>query len=154
MVAKKLGKREAKKMLTDMFDELSRDKGKKIADKFLLGSGELAERLADGETGGNAKQFFSGVGKGLLGLGTGGVKVAGGGGCSTGGVKVAGGKDKKAGKIAGKILSLGLGKPHVNKKSKKGDRRVARGDVVRAVMDEKKIPLGEASHYVKQHNLW
>jgi hypothetical protein len=155
MVAKKLGKREAKKMLTDMFDEVAK-KGKKKADMFLLGSGELAERIADGEdeTGGNAKQFFSGVGKGLLGLGcpqSGGVEVAGSQG-RKGGVKVAGGKDKKAGKIMGKVLSLGLGeKP----KKSKSTKEVARGTVVRAVMRENPgMSLGQASHYVKVHGLW
>jgi hypothetical protein len=160
MGAKKLGKREAKKMLTDMFEEVAKCKGKKCADKFLLGSGELAERLVDGEeTGGNAKQFFSGVGKGLLGLGCqrGGVEVAG----SKGGVKVAGssgcarkgaGKDKKAGKIIGKVLSLGLGeKP----KKSKSTKEVARGSVVRAVMRENPgMTLGEASHFVKVNGLW
>jgi hypothetical protein len=164
MSAKKLGKREAKKMLTQMFDELSKQKGKKVADKFLLGSGELAERLSEDDTGGNAKQFFKGVGKGLLGLGTGGVEVAGScGGCgscggSKGGVRVAGGKDHKAGKIMGKVLSFGLGeKPKKKPKAKShDDKRVARGDVIRAVMRESKgkMTLGEASHYVKEHNLW
>jgi hypothetical protein len=175
MGAKKLGKKEAKKILSDMFDEISK-KGKKKADLFLLGSGELAERIADGEdeTGGNAKQFFSGVGKGLLGLGArGGVEVAGGQ-QSRGGVKVAGGKDKKAGKIIGKVLSLGLGeKPKKAKKSSYGramksfigqeedgyqvekGRRIRRGDVVRAVMRENPgMSLGQASHYVKVNGLW
>jgi hypothetical protein len=180
MPAKKLGKREAKKMLTNLFDEIHKCKGKKCAEKFLLGSGELAERLADDDTtGGNAKQFFSGVGKGLLGLGyeggatelprscarlkTGGVTVAGSKGGvrvagSRGGVRVAGckggGKDSKAGKIAGKILSFGLGKKPTKSKSKsKGDKRTDRGKIVAAVMKEKGMNLPQASHFVKVNNL-
>ena len=174
MPAKKLGKRQAKKMLTDLYDEIQKSKGVKQAQKFLLGSGELAERLADDDdeaVGGNAKQFFSGVGKGLLGLGvqggatelprscarlkTGGVSIAG----SKGGVRVAGckggGKDKKAGKIVGKILSFGLGKkPKSKSKCKSGsDKRVARGKAVAAVMREKGMTLPQASHFVKVHNL-
>ena len=161
MSAKKLGKREAKKMLTQMFDELSQQKGKKVADKFLLGSGELAERLSEDDTGGSAKGFFKGVGKGLLGLGTGGVEVAGScGGCgscggSKGGVRVAGGKGHKIGKVMGKVLSFGLGeKPKKKSKAKsKDDKRVARGKIVSAVMKEKGMSLPQASHFVKVNNL-
>ena len=153
-------------MLTDLYDEITKCKGKKCAEKFLLGSGELAERLADDETGGSAKGFFKGVGKGLLGLGEkGGVTVAGskGGvrvaGSCKGGVRVAGscktggGKAHKAGKIAGKILSFGLGEKPKSKSKSSGDKRTARGKVVAAVMREKGMNLPQASQFLKAINL-
>ena len=121
MTEKRLGKREAKKMLNEIFDEVDKHGGKICREKFLKGAGRLAQVLTAESTGGSkARRAGKNIGKfsrGLLGSKRGGVNVGGvevggvnvGGvnvGGYTGGVVVAGSKTRKAGKTTSEILGM------------------------------------------------
>ena len=174
MTEKRFGKREAKKMLNEIFDEVDKHGGKICREKFLKGAGRLAQVLTAESTGGSkARRAGKNIGKfsrGLLGSKRGGVNVGGvdvggvevggvnvGGhwysDFSKGGVVVAGSKTRKAGKTTSEILGMRRG--GATGGQKRFDGRTARGKIVKKVMlQHPGMTLGEASRFVKQNNLY
>ena len=177
MTEKRLGKREAKKMLNEIFDEVDKHGGKICREKFLKGAGRLAQVLTAESTGGSkARRAGKNIGKfsrGLLGSKRGGVNVGGVevGGVSVGGVNVgghwydfgadkikggvvvAGSKPRKAGRTTSEILGMRRG--GATGGQKRFDGRTARGKIVKATMQKHPgMTLGEASRFVKEHNLY
>ena len=180
MTERRFGKREAKKMLNEIFDEVDKHGGKICREKFLKGAGRLAQVLTAESTGGSkARRAGKNIGKfsrGLLGSKRGGVNVGGvevggvsvggvnvgghwyddftnyRGGCK-GGVVVAGSKTRKAGKTTSEILGMRRG--GATGGQKRFDGRTARGKIVKATMQKHpSMTLGEASRFVKENNLY
>lgn len=156
MPSKRIGKRQAKKLLGQMFDQVSATGGRAKANELLLGSGELAQMLTQGgvdvggSTGGKGKTKKAGkIARDILSFGLGDASGSGADVGEVVGSTGGKGKTKKAGKIARDILSFGLGDA-----SGGLSQRNSRGAVVAQVMKDKGMKLGEASRYVKEHNLW
>jgi hypothetical protein len=130
----KIGKNEAKRMLNKLVDYAS-EKGSDARQELM--------KQVDEVTGGGISGLLSGLAEGL-GAGKGGA--------------TGGGDLKNIGKIAGKIANpFGFGKGEESGGESGGgsDGVQSRGQLVKRVMAEHpKMSLGEASKYVKEHNLY
>ena len=132
---KKVSKREAKKLLGQIYDEMD---AQGQADKLLKGVGDA--------TGG------------FLGFNpiSGAVKTAGdiAGLFGAGEAEASGGKASDVlGTIGNIVGNFGIGKGGKRgvKKSAGADKRKERGRKVAKLMKERGMTLGQASHYLKQH---